>query len=46
MNGPTIVPCRVMHRLDRRRLVVDPLHDLELLADDVVGVLVPVGLGR
>ena len=30
------------HRLDRDATVVDPLHDLLLLADDVVGVLVPV----
>ena len=44
MNGPTMVPCRVMHGLDGGGVVVDPLHHLELLADDVLGVAVPVGL--
>ena len=30
------------HRLDRRRAVVDPLHDLQLLVGHVVRVAVPV----
>ena len=34
------------HALDRELARLDPLHDLDLLADDLLLVLLPVALGR
>ena len=44
MNGPTTVPVPSQHGLDGDGAVVDALHHLGVLADDVVGMAIPVGL--
>ena len=45
MNGPTMVPCRVITASTAiGGVVLDPVHDLRLVAGDGVGVTVPAGL--